>query len=82
MIPVCWDEISTRHAGTDFTNRLHEEIKFHLGKVGHVSTWHFFRFVHIFFLKCYRHLLAFSSQNDVIYVVKIGMKLFTCNRRM
>ena len=59
MIPVCWDEISTRHAGTVFTIRLHEQIKFHLGKVGHISTWHFFRFVHIFFLKFYRHLLAF-----------------------
>ena len=28
MIPVCRDEISARPAGTDFTLRLHVEIKF------------------------------------------------------
>ena len=26
MIPVCWDEISTHPAGTDFTLQLHMEI--------------------------------------------------------
>ena len=40
MIPVCRDEISTRPAGTDFTLRLHVEIKFRPGKAGHFSTWH------------------------------------------
>ena len=34
MIPVLRDEISTHLAVTDFTLRLHREIKFHPGKVG------------------------------------------------
>ena len=34
MIPVCWDEISPRPAGTDLTLRLHVEIKFRPGKAG------------------------------------------------
>ena len=33
MIPVCRDEISTRPARTDFTLRLHVEIKSSPGKV-------------------------------------------------
>ena len=34
MVPVCWDEISTRLAGKDSTLRLHVEIKFRHGKAG------------------------------------------------
>ena len=45
MILVCRDEISTRSTGTDFTRRLHGEIKFHLGKAGQFSTWYMFKFV-------------------------------------
>ena len=44
MIRVCWDEISTRPAGTDFTLRVHVEIKFCPGKAGQFSNGHFFRF--------------------------------------
>ena len=43
MIPFCRDEILTRPAGTDFTLRLHWEIKFHPGKVGQVYTWYLFK---------------------------------------
>ena len=32
MIPTCQDEISARPTGTDFTLRLHVEIKFRPGK--------------------------------------------------
>ena len=39
MIPICRDEISAHPAGTDFTLRLHEEIKFRPGKAGQFSTW-------------------------------------------
>ena len=38
LIPVCQDKISIRSAGTDFTLRLHVEIKFHPGKVEQFST--------------------------------------------
>ena len=38
MIPACRDEISTRPAKTDFTPRLHVEIKFRPGKTGQFST--------------------------------------------
>ena len=38
MIPTCRDEISTRPAETDFTTRLHVEIKFRPGKTGQFST--------------------------------------------
>ena len=34
MIPVGQDKISICKAGTDLTLQLHEEIKFHTGKVG------------------------------------------------
>ena len=37
MIPVSRDEISTRPAETDFTPRLHVEIKFRPGKTGQFS---------------------------------------------
>ena len=39
MIPVCRDEISARLAGTDFTLRIHVEIKFRPGKAGQFFTW-------------------------------------------
>ena len=44
MIPVCQDKISTYPAGTDFTLRLHGEIKFHPGKVEQFSTWYLHKF--------------------------------------
>ena len=49
MIPTCRDEISTRPAETDFTHRLHVEIKFCPGKAEQFSTWYLIRFVCIFF---------------------------------
>ena len=49
MISACFDEISTRPAETDFTLRLHVEIKFRPGKAGQFSTWYFIRFTCIFF---------------------------------
>ena len=45
MIPACRDEILTRPVETDFTLRLHVEIKFRPGKAGQFST----RFACIFF---------------------------------
>ena len=44
MIPACRDEISIRPAQTDFTLRLHVEIKFRPGKVRQFSTWYLIRF--------------------------------------
>ena len=38
MIPICRDEILTRPARTDFTLRLHREIKFHPGKARQFSA--------------------------------------------
>ena len=38
MILVCRDDISTSPARIDFTVRLYEEIKLHLGKMGQFST--------------------------------------------
>ena len=49
MISACRDEILTRPAETDFTLRLHMEIKFHSGKAGQFSTWYLIRFTCIFF---------------------------------
>ena len=49
MIPACRDEISTGPAETDFTLRLHVEIKFRPGKAEQFSTWYLIRFGCIFF---------------------------------
>ena len=49
MIPACRDEILTRPAKTDFTLRLHTEIKFRPGKTGQFSTWYLIRFAYSFF---------------------------------
>ena len=49
MIPACRDEISTRPAETDFTLRVHVEIKFNPGKAGQFSTSYLIRFACIFF---------------------------------
>ena len=38
MILVCQDEISTGPARIDFTVRLNEEVKLHLGKMGQFPT--------------------------------------------
>ena len=48
MIPACRDEISVRPAETDFTVRLHVEIKFRPGKAGQFPTWYLIRFACIF----------------------------------
>ena len=48
-ILVCWDEISTCRAGTDFTLRLHGVIKFHACNAGQFSRWYLLRFVSFFF---------------------------------
>ena len=48
-IPVSWNEISTSPAEMNFNLRLHEEIKFHLGKTGQFPIWYLFRFVYIVF---------------------------------
>ena len=44
MIPFYRDEISICPAETDFTLRLHVEIKFRPGKAGHFSIWYLIRF--------------------------------------
>ena len=49
MIRACRDEISVGPAETDFTLRLHVEIKFRPGKAGQFSTWYLIRFADIFF---------------------------------
>ena len=49
MIPAYRDKISTCPAETDFTLRLHVEIKFHPGEAGQFSTWYLIRFACIFF---------------------------------
>ena len=49
MIATCRDEISIRPAETDFTLRLHMEIKFGPGKAGQFSTCYLIRFACIFF---------------------------------
>ena len=48
MIPACGDEILTRPAETDFTLRLHVEIKLRPDKTGQFSTWYLVRFACIF----------------------------------
>ena len=49
MISASQDEISARPAETDFTLRLHVEIKLRPGKTGQFSTWYLIRFACIFF---------------------------------
>ena len=49
MIPACRGEISPHPAETDFTLRLHVEIKFRPGKAGQFSTWYLIRFACTFF---------------------------------
>ena len=49
MILACRDEISTRPDKTDFTLRLHVEIKFCPGKAGQFSTWYLVRLACILF---------------------------------
>ena len=48
MIPACRDEISTRPAETNFTLRVHVEIKHRTGKAGQFSIWYLIRFACIF----------------------------------
>ena len=49
MIPACRDKVSTHPVETDFTLRLHVEIKFRAGKEGQFSNWYLIRFAYIFF---------------------------------
>ena len=57
FLPPC------RPAGTDFTIRLHREIKFRPGKARQFSTWYLFKFVYIFSLifLCKHMLINFST---------------------
>ena len=66
MIPVCWDEISSRPAGTNLTIRLHEEIKFCRSKAGEFSTWHFLRFVCNFFPFFFVIMWVYEIENPYI----------------
>ena len=52
---VCRDEISTHPARTDFSLRLHGEIKFYPGKAEQFSTWYLLRFL---ILRC-KHVLNY-----------------------
>ena len=63
MIPVFRDEISTCPAGTDFTLRLHVEMKFCPGKAGQFFTWHLFRFVCIFFEFFFVRMSVYKVEN-------------------
>ena len=73
MIPVCRDEISTCPAGTDFTPRLHVEIKFCPGNGEQFSTWHLFRFVYIFFEFFFVSMSVYEIENPKI---SIDLKMF------
>ena len=68
MIPVCRDEISLRPAGTDFTLRLHVEIKFRPGKERQFSTWHLLRFVCIFFEFFFVVMSVYEIENPWIFI--------------
>ena len=63
MIPVCRDEILTRQTGTDFTLRLHVEIKFCPGKAGQFSTWQLFRVACIFFEFFFVSMSVYEIEN-------------------
>ena len=63
MIPVSLDEISTSSVGTDFTLRLHGEIKFHPGKAGQFSTWYLLKFV---LLKAVFHSVKIFARADFL----------------
>ena len=64
MIPACQGEIPTRPAETDFTLRLHVEIKIHPGKAGQFSTWYLIRFARIFFGFFFVSIMSFYETED------------------
>ena len=81
MIPVCRNEISTRAAGTDFTLRLHGEIKFHSGKAGQFSTWYLFKYVYIFFkfffvsMSVYENPSIQKQSSEVFSIKKLVLRI-------
>ena len=68
MIPACRDEISTRLAETDFTLRLHVEIKFRPGKVGQFSTWYLIRFACVFFGSFFASMSSYKTEDPYISI--------------
>ena len=62
IIPACRDEISTRPAETDFTLRLHMEIKFRPGKAGQFCTWYLI----ILNIICMHFLWTFFCNNIIL----------------
>ena len=68
MIPACRDEISTRPAETDFTLRLHVEIKFRLGKAGQFSAWYLIRFACILFGTFFASMSFFKTEYSYISI--------------
>ena len=68
MIPACRDEISTRPVETDFTLRLHVEIKFRPGKVGQFSTWYLIRFACIFFGSFFASMSFYKTEDSYISI--------------
>ena len=64
MIQACRDEVSTRPAETDFTLRLHVEIKFRPGKAGQFSTWYLIRFACIFFGFFFVSMLFYKTEDS------------------
>ena len=73
MIPACRYEISTQPAETDFTLRLHVEIKFRLGKAGQVSTWYLIRFACISFGFFFVSMSFYKTEDSLM---SIDLKFF------
>ena len=66
MIPACRNEISTRPVETDFTLRLHMEIKFRPGKAGQTSTWYLIilNIIWMHFLRIFFVSISFYKTED------------------
>ena len=77
MISSCRDKISARSAETDFTLRLHVEIKFRLGKLGQFSPWYLIRFACFFFEFFFVSMSFYKTEDSQI---SIDLKVFylTC----
>ena len=63
MIPASRDEISTRPAETDFTLRLHVEIKFRPEKERQFSTCYLIKLACIFFGFFFVSMLFYKTQD-------------------
>ena len=64
MIQACRDEVSTHPAETDFTLRLHVEIKLCPGKAGQFSTWYLIKFTCIFFGFFFVSMLFYKTEDS------------------